>query len=396
MPWNAASPSLTHRVTMPMFYPELNSYKVPEQTDCPHRMQLLAEAFTMNSTSTALSFLSVFTGFVMKADFVSHTSGFASQRSIQGCRRALDSRAIWIPLLFIALTVIGTTRLAAADKEFPPELVNWAAHKANPLFAGAGEGKWDTKIRERGWILRDGDTWKMWYTGYDGTREGVKHMGYATSKDGLKWTRHADNPVYDKHWIEDMMIVKQGKTYYMFAEGKGDQPFLLTSTDGIQWESQGSLDVRLVSGKPIDKGPYGTPTAWYEKGTWYLFYERRDLGVWLATSKDMQVWRNVQDEPVLTPGQGTHDMDLIAMNQIIKHKGKYYTCYHGTSREPKPNLWTSNIAVSTDLLHWKKYAGNPLLPIGENKSSNILIRDGKRFRMYTMHGQVNVHFPRGR
>lgn len=359
-------------------------------------MQLLAEAFTMVDANTAFSTPTIFTGFVMNADLSSPSNDFASQPSATRCRLVLGSRACWRNMLFVALALISSAHLAAAENEFPPELVNWATHKANPLFAGAGEGKWDAKIRERGWILRDGDIWKMWYTGYDGTREGVKHMGYATSKDGLKWTRHADNPMYDTHWIEDMMIVKQGKTYYMFAEGKGDLAYLLTSADGIRWSSQGPLDVRLANGKPIEKGPYGTPTARYEKGTWYLFYERRDLGVWLATSKDMQVWRNVQDEPVLTPGQGKHDKDLIAMNQIIKHKGKYYACYHGTSREPKPNLWTSNMAVSTDLIHWKKYAGNPLLPIGENKSSNILIRDGKRFRMYTMHGQVNVHFPPGR
>lgn len=302
-------------------------------------------------------------------------------------------RAVRVFVLLSAVLPVLTLRAAAADDEFPPELVHWTAYDHNPVFQAAGEAQWDARIRERGWILRDGDRWRMWYTGYDGTGDGLKKLGYATSTDGLKWQRHPDNPLYDDHWVEDMMVVKLRDTFYMFAEGKRDQAHLLTSPDGIRWRREGQLDVRNTDGKPIEPGPYGTPTAWHEAGTWYLFYERRDLGVWLATSKYTKVWKNVTDEPVLTPGQGPHDKDLIALNQIIKYKGRYYACYHGTSREPRPNLWTSNLAVSTDLVHWKKHPGNPLLPIRENKSSNLLIHDGKRFRLYTMHDQVHVHFP---
>ena len=58
-----------------------------------------------------------------------------------------------------------------------------------PVFNGAGPNHWDAKIRERGWIMREGDTYHLWYTGYDGTREGIKLLGYATSADGRTWTR---------------------------------------------------------------------------------------------------------------------------------------------------------------------------------------------------------------
>jgi beta-1,2-mannobiose phosphorylase / 1,2-beta-oligomannan phosphorylase len=52
------------------------------------------------------------------------------------------------------------------------------------------------------------------------------------------------------------------------------------------------------------------------------------------------------------------------------------------------------VAVSDDLIHWTKYEGNPIFPLEENKSSGILVHDGKQFRMYTMHDQVHVHFPK--
>ena len=293
---------------------------------------------------------------------------------------------------FCIATLLIPDALARADDEFPPELVQFQPFAKNPVFRGAGGQAWDAKIRERGWIMRDADDWRMWYTGYDGSEKPPMMLGYATSPDGISWTRRPGNPIDREHWVEDLMVVKQGDTYYMFAEGLDDQAQLLTSRDGLTWQREGRLDVRYVNGEPLKAGPYGTPTAWFENGVWNLFYERSDLGVWLARSSDLKVWTNVQDEPVLTLGPGHCDQLMIALNQIIKHDGRYYAYYHGSGTPQKPRLWTTNIAVSADLVHWKKFAGNPLLPESENKSSGIVVHDGKQFRLYTMHPEVNVHF----
>lgn len=276
------------------------------------------------------------------------------------------------------------------DDKFPAELVNFVPLRREPILTGA-EGQWDALIRERGWVMKDEGQWKMWYTGYD-DKKGQRKLGYATSKDGLSWARHPDNPIYQEHWVEDMMIVKDSGKYWMFAEGKDDQAQLLVSEDGIQWRRMGHLDIRMKNGQPIAPGPYGTPTVWKENGVWHLFYERNDLGVWLATSKDLKVWTNVQDEPVMTPGPAEHDKDLIAFNQVIKHHGRYYAYYHGSAKTgPKAKLWSTCVATSTDLVHWEKFAGNPIQPVGQNKSSGIVVHDGERLRLYTMHPQVYVH-----
>jgi predicted GH43/DUF377 family glycosyl hydrolase len=189
-----------------------------------------------------------------------------------------------------------------------------------------------------------------------------------------------------------MMVVKHEGKYFMFAEGKDDLAHMLVSDNGLNWKRIGLLDIRRTDGKPISAGPYGTPTVWLENGKWYLFYERNDLGIWLATSTDLKTWKHVQDEPVMSPGPGEYDKDLIALNQIIKHKGRYYAYYHGSARKgPNANKWCTCIATSTDLIHWEKYAQNPLLPISENKSSGIVVHDGKQFRLYTMHPAVYLH-----
>lgn len=311
-------------------------------------------------------------------------------------RSCLDLFSWCVVQTLVLIAVCSFSAPLAAQELFPPEITQFRPDSHNPLFTGAGEGHWDVKIRERGWILREQDQWKMWYTGYDGTRPGQKMLGYATSKDGLKWERHPDNPIYREHWVEDVCVIPHQGTYYMFAEGEEDRAQLLTSTDGIKWQRVGRLDVRLANGDPIPDGPYGTPTAWLENGTWNLFYERGDRGIWLARSKDLKTFVNVQDDAVISPGPNDYDQDMIAMNQIIRHHDRYYTVYHGTkkSSDPQqPNLWATGLATSTDLIHWTKYAGNPLRPIAENRSSGLLIRDGERFRLYTMHGEVNVYLP---
>lgn len=281
-----------------------------------------------------------------------------------------------------------------ADDQFPDELTGFRPVQGNPVFEAAGEGHWDVKIRERGWILREGNHWRLWYTGYDGTRDGQKMLGLATSSDGLTWKRHPGNPIYKDHWVEDVCVIPHDGMLYMFAEGEQDRAQLLTSQDGVAWKRVGRLDVRLTNGDPISDGPYGTPTVWHEDGVWNLFYERGDKGVWLGRSRDLKVFTNVQDEPVLVPGPDDFDHDLIAMNQIVKHKGRYYAVIHGSKKptDPtQPSLWATGLATSIDLIHWTKYSGNPLRPISENKSSGLLIRDGDQFRLYTMHGKVDMH-----
>jgi hypothetical protein len=305
--------------------------------------------------------------------------------------------------LLVFVLCLLTNQLVAED--FPSELVRFQQFGEKPVFTAAGPGTWEVKIRERGWIhvdpLADGtDVTKpkfhLWYTGYDGTREGIKRLGYATSQDGIVWTRVVQQPISNQHWVEDVMVVRHDNLFHLFAEGRDDQAQRLTSPDGLRWTRVGPLDVRKTNGMAIDPGPFGTPTVWLENGVWHLFYERRDVGVWLATSRDLAVWTNVSDEPVLRPGQGLHDRDLIALNQIVKHKGKYYAFYHGSSKETPPAPWSTCIAVSDDLKAWRKYDGNPLLPREWNRSSGIVVPDGDKFRLYTMHPEVWLHVAKPR
>jgi hypothetical protein len=111
-------------------------------------------------------------------------------------------------------------------------------------------------------------------------------------------------------------------------------------------------------------------------------------------SDDLKVWTNVRDEPVLSPGPGAYDRDMVALNQVVRHGGRYYAYYHGCATEgPDARKWSTAVAASDDLVRWEKYPGNPLLPVAANKSSGLLIDTGAGFRFYTMHPAVYLHTP---
>ena len=304
-----------------------------------------------------------------------------------------------ILVLFVVFTMANckTKQKPSGQNEdgvkFAASMVEFTPYEANPVFQGTGTDTWDKYIRERGFILKEGEEYKMWYTGYTADSE-PKFLGYATSEDGISWTRYSDEPIFNERWTEDMFVFKDGGKYYMYAEGTFDIAHLLISDDGVNWEDLGDLVILDSKGESIPP-PYGTPVVWIEDGKWYLFYERNDLGIWLATTSDKITWTNVQDEPVIKMGPETYDAEAVAANQVLRHEGKYYLYYHGSSNpdwaDANSNaLWTSNVAVSSDLVNWEKYPENPI--VEGDHSSPILVYDGNKNRLYTMHDKVWLYF----
>lgn len=293
----------------------------------------------------------------------------------------------------VAALFVGLLSLAGGvwGDEFPRELVDWVPVVPDPVFRGEGGDAWDRSIRERGYVLLEKGTFHLWYTGYNTDRSRRMLLGHATSSDGLSWRRDPANPVFRGAWTEDVFVVRDGPGYLMVAEGQDDVAHQLEGSDPSHWTDLGRLDVRKVDGTPISPGPYGTPSLWRQDGVWHLFYERGDLGVWLATSRDRKVWTNVQDTPVIGLGPAAYDRAAVALNQVVKRGGWYYGFYHANASRPWRE-WSCCVARSADLVHWEKYPGNPI--VGDNRSSPILVGTPAGDRLYTMHPEVRVYRPR--
>lgn len=296
----------------------------------------------------------------------------------------------------LAILAVPTTFLQSQETipaSAPTFLTKWQAVTGkNPVFQGSGGENWDAKIRERGWIVRSGNEWRLYYTGYNPSKSAktdLRRLGLAVSKDGLSWKRSSEQPIVDDQWIEDLSILQHNGLWIMVAEGRDDIAHSFTSKDGLKWEREGPLDIRMTNGESIAAGPRGTPFLMQENGEWWLFYERGDLGVWLAKSDDRKVWKNVSDDPVIALGPDNYDKGGIALNQILKINGVYYAVLHANQSRPFNGYWTTTLARSTDLLHWEKIKENPL--VANNSSSGQIIPMGSgRWRLYTMHPEVRV------
>ncbi len=314
---------------------------------------------------------------------------------------------------FASPAVIEWSLPPAPEPEFPPHLIKALQQmqpmSRTPVFSGASD-RWDAVIRERGWVMFDNGQYKMWYTGYDGQRSSIKQLGMATSADGLSWQRWSPEPLLPHQWIEDMMVVRHQGNYWMFAEGQDDIAQGYRSVDGLKWQPMGALDIRQVNGQPIAPGPRGTPTVFIQGDDWYLFYERRDAGIWLAkarpsadvrssdvnssefasTRQTLPVWQNLQDEPIMGLRDRDYDQTMIALNQIVPVATGYLAMFHSSSDAEAPRRWVCSAAYSPDLLHWVKL-DQPLTKVEQNESSGLLVESPTGWRFYTMHGQVRVY-----
>lgn len=91
----------------------------------------------------------------------------------------------------------------------------WTRYGSTPVFNYGAEGAWDGPSGGVGGYATHGTVfkkaegnWELWYSGGQSTCE--YGIGYATSADGLTWTRDPDNPMFS---IADGKAWRSSRTY---------------------------------------------------------------------------------------------------------------------------------------------------------------------------------------
>jgi predicted GH43/DUF377 family glycosyl hydrolase len=121
--------------------------------------------------------------------------------------------------------------------------VTWQKHSANPIFDTGTPGSWDASAVSDPHVLRDGTRFLMYYTGRGASSRSV---GLATSSDGVSWSRSAANPVltpvpagsaWDDEEVLAPWVLRDGASYAMWYTGLGDYLAIghASSTDGMSW-----------------------------------------------------------------------------------------------------------------------------------------------------------------
>jgi predicted GH43/DUF377 family glycosyl hydrolase len=179
-------------------------------------------------------------------------------------------------------------------------------------------------------VVKVGAKTIMLYRAQD--KKGTSSIGYATSADGIYFTRRAE-PVlvpeapYEKGGgVEDPRVVKIGGEYLMTYTGynnvdgvgpghKDAQLCLATSKDLIHWQRQGVI-------MPAYKGKWNV--GWTKSGAivterihgkYWMYYlgDARELGsqMGLAVSEDLRHWTDATSEPVLRSRPHTFDALVV-------------------------------------------------------------------------------------
>jgi predicted GH43/DUF377 family glycosyl hydrolase len=236
--------------------------------------------------------------------------------------------------------------VALADK-VPMLRVNLNNYKyhGNPILRGGTPGQWDEAGIERVVVYRVGPAdWRMWYGGR--CKDESLKIGYATSKDGIQWSKYEGNPVLEgaEEWEGKMLsptgVAQVDGLFYLYYWGPGHRTpdkikriGLAVSKDGIQWEKKGVVldaDPPILNESPASGGT-GVDAAkvFYlrEEERWYMIFTGFGThGHWngLAESKDAIHWKKIKAPLVAT--QGPHSSLGGAAGSIRYWRGGTLRC----------------------------------------------------------------------
>ena len=198
-------------------------------------------------------------------------------------------------------------------------------------------------------VFRHGDEWRMFYTGYDGN-------GYRTAmarSDGLvHWTPTGQVMGYGAPGAYDHGGVAFCGVLYDSYDVKGART--LDTWQGRHWA--------LYSCYPRQGG-----------------YELRPGAEGAAWSEDGDTWHRLSaTEPTLSiEGASWWEKDCIYAPWLLQHGGRFWDFYNAANG----SIEQMGIATSTDMKHWTRYAGNPVLRNGPAGSyDEKFCSDGKVYR----------------
>lgn len=202
--------------------------------------------------------------------------------------------------------------------------ISWS-QLAGPVLERGLPGAWDRSSVALGSVLWNGTFFMMWYRGTNPTTFASGAVGLATSKDGVSWTKDSRNPVLtataiDQGYIASPYVIRLELTYNMWYTGKNANStkptsiLYATSYDGLKW-TKWPHAVFLSSSDPTawDSSSVYSPSVYFNGTTFWLWYS--SLGpnngppqIGLATSPDGATWTRYPPNPILSPGApGTWD-----------------------------------------------------------------------------------------
>jgi predicted GH43/DUF377 family glycosyl hydrolase len=297
---------------------------------------------------------------------------------------------------------------------------NWTEYKKNPILDVGPPGYWDDRSVHAPTVIFDGNGYKMWYTGFDGSTDSI---GYATSTDGIYWIKDTlNNPIidvgllgsWDDESVHSPTVIFDGNEYKMWFMGwdgsawpEGNRIGYANSLDGIHWIKADSVNPVLNLGETGDWDDLtiSGSSVLFDGSQYHMWYGGSDgnyYNIGYATSSDGIHWtKDTLNNPVLQNGlPGEWDELGVHTPNVLFDGSSYKMWYTGI------NTTMNHIgyATSNDGILWTKdEIKNPVLDPGLPErfdhiiGSPHVIFDGTSYKMwYSGFYSVHHHAQEGR
>jgi|GEM_PF-1380892 len=232
----------------------------------------------------------------------------------------------------------------------PPSPTSWTKYNQNPLLSPSGGWEGNSQLFSAS-LVDTGDQFYLYYT--------AGGVGLATSYDCKSWTRYSGNPVRSSDCNPSVM--KDGTTWKMWYSDSSGVCYA-TSGDGKSWTTVATGVMKYGASGAWDTGIWSVCVI-KDGGTYRMYYtgNAANQQIGYATSPDGTTWTKYAGNPVLALGPGgAWDDDDVLFPCVMKAGDEYRMWYAGHDGARV----AIGYATSSDGATWTRHAGNPVLSYG--------------------------------
>lgn len=229
--------------------------------------------------------------------------------------------------------------------------LSWTQEPEICLAADPTSG-WEDDLNRSCTVFKDG-VWHMWYTGQ---AKGWSRIGYATSTDGVHFTRVRKEPVLvPEHAYETPSTMNpyvrwdaaRGIWRMWYAGGEQYEPNVLCyaeSTDGLTWKKwAGNPFFTKGDEQSWDRDRVGACEVHpLPDGRWAMFYigysDIDTARIGCAISADgLTGWRRLPQNPIVAPDLGTWNASACYKPSVVRDEknGRWLLWYNGRNGAPE-------------------------------------------------------------
>ena len=248
----------------------------------------------------------------------------------------------------------------------------WTKYEGNPLNVHGTPGSWNQSVTVPCVIFNsDLNRYEMWFTAFTGATPNPG-IGFTYSSDGMtSWSSPilvmTPGPAsWESLFIGGVSVIKEGSVYKMWYTGFSPlQIGYATSPDGINWTKH--PNPVLSAGTGWESGGVAYPSVIKVPGGYWMFYMGEvSAGIsrtGRAFSTDGINWqKDSVNNPVLPPG-GWDQNNFLA--RVVEINNILYMCYTGESTPGSNSTSAIGFATSVDMgITWIKDAANPIITQG--------------------------------